>query len=349
MLRAAYFIGIDLHKNVVQACVLDAAGRVVEEWRMRFTTPAEGPAVIARLSQWRQTGRFVVEAIGLNRWFVNACRTAELVLLVADPTKLGLKTLGKKTDRRDAYELARRLYLGDIERNATTYFAPDAECGDRKLVRVRHKLVSIRQQVINQIRGLLNAYLVPSPGASLYAARPLATLKAIELPTASLTRCLHTLAATLEAVQTQITQLTDAIRARAKAPAGHELEQSLPSVGPQTALTLHAELGDLRRFRSAKAVVSYVGLTPQVRNSADTRHHGPVTKRGNQKVRWIVSQWAVRLLTRNVEVRQWARSRLRRMHVNQVQITLARRLVVGLYVSRNRGEAFSLTRCLAGA
>ena len=230
-------------------CLRRAAGRVVEEWRMRFATPAEGQAVIARLSQWQATGRFVVEAIGLNRWFVNACRTAELALLVADPTKLGLKTLGKKTDRRDAYELARRLYLGDIERNATTYFAPDAEFGDRKLLRVRHKLVSIRQQVINQIRGLLNAYLVPSPGASLYTARPLATLKATELPTAPLTHCLHTLTATLEAVQTQITQLTEAIRAQAKAPTVHELEQHLPSVGPQTALTLHAELGDLRRFR----------------------------------------------------------------------------------------------------
>ena len=349
MLRADYFIGIDLHKNVVQACVLDATGSVVEEWRMRFMTPEEGQTVIERLSQWRQTGRVVVEAIGLNRWFVNACRTAGLALLVADPTKLGLKTLGRKTDRRDAYELARRLYLGDIERNATTYFAPDAEFGDRKLLRVRHQLVSIRQQVINQIRGLLHASLVPSPGASLYAARPLAQLKAIELPTASLTCCLHTLAATLEAVQTQITQLTDAIRARAKAPAVHELEQRLPSVGPQTALTLHAELGDLRRFRSAKEVAAYVGLTPRVRNSADTRHHGPVTKRGNQEVRWIVSQWAVRLLTRNAEGQAWARSRLRRMHMNKVRIMLARRLVVGLYVSHNRGEAFSLTRCLASA
>ena len=244
--------------------------------------------------------------------------------------------------------LARRLYLGDIERNATTYFAPDAEFGDRKLLRVRHKLVSIRQQVINQIRGLLNAYLVPSPGANLYAARPLAQLKAIELPTASLTCCLHTLAATLEAVQTQIAQLTAAIRAQAKEPPVHELEQRLPSVGPQTALTLHAELGDLRRFRDAKAVASYVGLTPRVRNSADTRHHGPVTKRGNQEVRWIVSQWAVRLLTHNAAVRAWARPRLRRMHTNKVRITLARRLVVGLYVSHNHGEAFSLTRCLAG-
>ena len=78
--------------------------------------------------------------------------------------------------------------------------------------------------------------------------------------------------------------MTDAIRARAKAPAVHELEQHLPSAGPQTVLTLHAELGDVRRFRDAKEVAAYIGLTPRVRNSADTRHHGPVTKRGNQEV-----------------------------------------------------------------
>lgn len=74
-----------------------------------------------------------------------------------------------------------------------------------------------------------------------------------------------------------------------------------------------------------------------------------MTKRGNQEVRWIVSQWAVRLFTRNAEGQAWARPRLRRTHTNKVRITVARRLIVGLYVSQTRGEAFSLTRCLAVA
>lgn len=51
MQQADYFIGMDLHKNVVQVCVVDATGSVVEEFRMRFMTPEEGQAVIDRLSQ----------------------------------------------------------------------------------------------------------------------------------------------------------------------------------------------------------------------------------------------------------------------------------------------------------
>ena len=54
-------------------------------------------------------------------------------IVVADAAKLGLSTLGKKTDRRDAREMARRLRLGDIDRHATTYYPSDDEYGVRKL------------------------------------------------------------------------------------------------------------------------------------------------------------------------------------------------------------------------
>jgi len=46
--------------------------------------------------QWRATGRFVVEALELNRWFINACRGAALPITVADVAKLGAKRLEKK-------------------------------------------------------------------------------------------------------------------------------------------------------------------------------------------------------------------------------------------------------------
>ena len=40
---------------------------------------------------------------------------------------------------------------------------------------------------------------------------------------------------------------------------------------------------------------------------------------------------------------------LRRMHKNKVRTTLARRLLVGIYVVLARGEVFSLERCLGMA
>jgi transposase len=120
----------------------------------------------------------------------------------------------------------------------------------------------------------------------------------------------------------------------------------LPSLGPQTAATLVSELGDVRRFRSSRAVASYAGLAPRVCNSADKQHHGPMTKRGNAHLRFVLGQWAVRLLARNETVQRWAAPRLRRMHKNKVRMALARRLLIGVYVMLRRGEVFRLERCL---
>src|SRR5262245_58932733 len=163
MTKPTHFIGIDLHKTVIQVCVLDHRGEISEEFRLRLERPEDGQEVIPRLTRWRATGHFVCEALGLNRWSVNACRGAALHITVADAAKLGAKRLGKKTDRHDARELARRLYLGDVDRYATTYYPSDEEYGVRKVLRVQHQLVGMRRQLVNQIRALLNAYRSTAP------------------------------------------------------------------------------------------------------------------------------------------------------------------------------------------
>jgi transposase len=212
---------------------------------------------------------------------------------------------------------------------------------------VRHHLVGMRQQVVNQIRALLNAYLVPAPSSVLYTGPSLKALAQLELPTSDLTLCLQTLVSALQSTQDLIDRLTRRMRQQAQTESVHALEAQLPSVGPQTALTLRYEFGELSRFQNAKQVCAYAGLVPRVANSGDTQHQGRLTKRGNRELRWIVSEWAVRLLAGHPVAQIWARPRLRRMHKNKVRMALARRLLVGLFVSHTRGQPFSLTRCLA--
>ena len=89
------------------------------------------------------------------------------------------------------------------------------------------------------------------------------------------------------------------------------------------------------------------GLAPRVANSADKSHHGRITKRGNRELRWILTQWSVRLLSFNSIAKEWAEPLLLRMHRNKVRIALARRLLIGIYIMLTRGDAFSLERCLA--
>ena len=75
--------------------------------------------------------------IGVNRWFVNNLLECGFDVVVCDPVKLNLKMLGRKTDRKGAQEIARRLLLGDIDRNAATYYLSDDEYGKRKVIRTR--------------------------------------------------------------------------------------------------------------------------------------------------------------------------------------------------------------------
>jgi transposase len=346
----SYYIGIDLHRSVIQVCVLDEHGNRVAEERFHYHSLEEGLEAVAFVERFEPDCRLAVEALGLNRWFVNACQVAGLEVLVCDARKLDLKKLGKKTDRRDAREIARKLWLGDLDRTARTYYPSDEEYGRRKLLRVRHRLVQMRQQTINQLRGMLSAYQVPAPGGVLYTRPSRERLAKIQLPVEELQEAYTALLAVLERLQEQIQRLTNQIRQLPK----HDLrvgalEATLPGIGAQSAATLLAELGDATRFRNPRAVAAYAGLVPKVNQSADKAHHGRLTKQGNPELRWIVSQWAVRLIKDDPEVNAWARRLRSRVHKNKARMALARRLLVGVWVVLTRGEAFDLRRCLGQA
>ena len=345
MPRPQYFVGVDLHKHVIQVCVLDAEGAVVAEERHRVEALESGLALVEHLGRWAPA-RLAVEAVGLNRWFVNACRDRDYDLVVVDAGRLNLRSCGKKTDRRDALEIARRLRLGDLDRYAVTYYPSNEEYGVRQLERIRHDLVGQRTHLGNRIRALLDAYKVAPPSGSLYKPTALVALRQLRLAVPDLDVCLEALTHALEQIEASIQKLTRRILVRARQRQVAALQEMIPQVGAQTALTIVAELGDVHRFKNARAAASYCGLVPRVNNSADLSHHGRITKRGNRELRWILNQVAVRLLSTNAVVRQWAAAHLRRMHKNKVRTTLARRLLVGIYVVLARGEIFSFERCL---
>lgn len=343
----SFYIGIDLHRTIIQVCVLDDAGAPVEQKRFTYSELSEGLEVVEHIASFGPNVRVAVEAIGLNRWFVNACLERELDVLVCDPRKLDLKKLGKKTDKRDALEIARKLYLGDLDRYATTYYPSDEEYADRKLLRVRHRLIQMRQQAVNQIRGMLSAYQIEAPRTVLYTGPSQRKLAAIKMPITALQAPFDVLREVLGSLQEQILELDRRIDRKGRRSVDVSLmKEHLPSMGTQTATTLLVELGDPARFRSARAVAAYAGLVPRVAQSADKAHHGRMTKQGNPELRWVLSQWAVRLLTYDPLVREWAAVLRKRVHKNKVRMALARRLLVGVWAMLRTGEAFDLRRCL---
>jgi transposase len=65
--------------------------------------------------------------------------------------------------------------------------------------------------------------------------------------------------------------------------------QQQPGLGPYLAAAVTAAIGDVRRFRSSKALISYAGLAPRVKSSAGSSKPGQgLTKHGSPYLRaWL--------------------------------------------------------------
>src|SRR5882762_6864155 len=79
------------------------------------------------------------------------------------------------------------------------------------------------------------------------------------------------------------------------------------------AVTLIAELGDLRRFAHPKQLMAFLGLVPSECSTGETRSLGSITKAGNSLARRVLIEaaWAYRFpakIAREMQVRNGGRS-----------------------------------------
>jgi len=68
--------------------------------------------------------------------------------------------------------------------------------------------------------------------------------------------------------------------------------QAFRGIGFLTAVTIVAEVGDLRRFATAPQFMSYVGVVPSEYSSGASQHRGPITKTGNGHLRHVLGEAA---------------------------------------------------------
>ena len=160
----------------------------------------------------------------------------------------------------------------------------------RALLRHRAQLVRLRALLCNRVRAILAGHGHGRP-AGCWSGPGRAWLAALELPAVSREVTGDALALT-GALQQPAGRLDAEVRRRAKAGPGVKVLTRLPGVGMFTALVLLAETGDITRFGSARKLASWAGLTPTVRGSDRTVHHGHISKQGPAWVRWVACEAA---------------------------------------------------------
>jgi transposase len=64
--------------------------------------------------------------------------------------------------------------------------------------------------------------------------------------------------------------------------------RTIPGLGHILAAVVWSELGDIRRFTSADALVNYTGLVGSLYESGETSIPGPITRQGPAWLRWAL-------------------------------------------------------------
>jgi transposase len=141
---------------------------------------------------------------------------------------------------------------------------PPAELRDqREMLRLRMSLVRMKTQLKNRIHGVLLRYNLCIQASDLYGDRGRAELlsRQGELPAWSRESVLDQLQM-VDSVESQIVDCEKQLEAILYPNAERDLLKTLPCVG------------NVRRFGEAKFLVSYAGLVPSARESAERKRQG---------------------------------------------------------------------------
>ena len=303
------YLGLDVHRDTISVAVLGPRQKAPTVDRIAY----DEPSIRRLLAQFpdRHRLRASYEAGPTGYELARLLGRLEVRCEVIAPTLIPKAPGDKvKTDRRDCRRLARLHRVGEL----TAIRVPtEAEEAVRDLCRARADLISDRTRTRHRLSKFLLRHDRIWRGGEPWTAKHEQWLLGQRFDQAALhTTYAHYRAmlaardAELAAIEADLAHwfdhgpFTDAV-ARLAAYRG---------VAQLGALTIASEVGDWRRFATARTFMGFTGLVPSEYSSGETVRRGHITKAGNTHLRTqlIESAWAYQHRP-TIDVRLRARQR----------------------------------------
>ena len=293
-------------------------GEVMDPVRIR----CEDTAAIVRVVKVLGTFRAVIEASGTYRWLYDLLRPHGVVLL-AHPLRLrAMIQRRSKTDKLDAQLLANLLRINQIP---LAYIPPEPYQQLRELTRCRGRLGRDHAQVKIKLRALLARRNRQAPFRVPFGVRGLAWFRNQDFgPIENLVR--DELLARLVHFRTQITILDGHLTPMQEVFPQVEALTEIYGIGLYSALVIIAELGEVERFRTAKQVGAYAGLTSRVHQSGGHCYQGSITRQGSPWLRWILVEAAMKAIRKDVALKNFYTRVRKRSSAKIARVATARKL-----------------------
>jgi transposase len=272
-------VGIDLGDRFTSFCVLDEAGEVIEEGKLRTT-----PEAFLRRFSVEESSRVVMEVGTHSPWASRLLSEAGHEVIVANPWKVKLIAASiTKTDRSDAETLA-RLGRADPKLLSPVKHRSVQAHADLEVIHARQALVASRSLLVNHVRGAVKSFGHRLPGCDAH----LFHKKVKGVIPEELSAALEPLLRVIERLSEEISLADKRIEDfQCRYPETRVLRQ-VPGVGPLIAATFVLTIGDPSRFSESRQIGPYLGLVPKSRDSGERSPQLRISKAGNKYLRQLL-------------------------------------------------------------
>lgn len=300
-----FYCGIDLHAKDCFLCVIDDKDRVY----LREKVANDLGVILDLLRSFSPRPCVAVEATLNWYWLVDGLQGAGFNVKLAHSLGLYMITGAKvKTDRRDAFSLAKLLRLDAVPE---AYIYPKDKRCIRDLLRKRNRMVYLRATVYGSLRRVLLQHGIYGHSQAAIKSLDEAQISQYLNHPAVQAGCQLELQR-IRFYSQQIKFLEDIIfKASANDPA-FKLLQTIPGIGKILALTIVYEVGDITRFQSAKHFCSYARVVPGIAQSSQVTKRGRGSKQGNPYLKWAFCQAAGLAVRYNNTIRKFRQRHLAR-------------------------------------
>jgi len=268
-------VGLDVHLKDTQVTVMknDLVGEIVKRERVG-TSKAELRECLASVPKG---SRVALESVGFCWPWIDFLEGLGYEVLLANPVKVKLRAEDIKNDRVDSKTLAELLRMNWLP----TCYVPPAELRWlRSLLRHRAYRTRLSVSVRNRSRSEFRK-------RDIRLDVDLGTLKgrkaAGELDVFEVSQNMEL----LDVIERQSKEIERLLWKKYGKIKPVQLLMSIPGIGFLSALTLYAEICDIKRFSSAEKLAHYAGLVPRVCQSGEHLRVGRETKGCDKWLKWI--------------------------------------------------------------
>jgi transposase len=289
MTNGTRWVGIDLHRRRSQIAIIDQHGELTLQKRV-----STGRETITELLGDPEGTHVALEATYGWEWLAELLEDAGFDVHLAHPLRTrAIAAARVKTDAIDARTLAHLLRTGLLPE---AYIAPPELRDLRDLLRHRATLIHLRTSIKNRVHALLARQGILPEHTDLFGKAGREYLTTLELPDGPRRR-LDSLLALIADFDREIITTTNEIDQRAKADERVKLLCQIRGIGRYTAMLIIAEVGEVKRFPTAKHLCQWAGLTPTIRSSDGKARLGHISRQGSTILRWALCEAAQRIPT----------------------------------------------------